>query len=116
MPRIARPRLGTRLSSERRYPIERPFNWSKRELLGRADVNGELVPELVRPLERILRLFSRVPTGIVRSIRRRHRPKGTQLAATCKQCGAAFEYVATTRPRVYCFACSPRGLRFRVAA
>jgi hypothetical protein len=48
--------------------------------------------------------------------RKRHRPKGTQLAATCKQCGAGFEYVATTKPRLYCFTCSPRGSRFRVAA
>ena len=44
--------------------------------------------------------------------RKRHRPKGTQLAAKCKQCGAEFAYVATTKPRLYCYECSPRGSRF----
>ena len=46
--------------------------------------------------------------------RRRHRARGTQLAAACKQCGAEFAYVSTTKPRLYCFACSPRGAQFMV--
>jgi hypothetical protein len=48
--------------------------------------------------------------------RKRHRPRDIPLAATCKECGADFVYVATTKPRLYCFTCSPRGARFRVAA
>ena len=48
--------------------------------------------------------------------RKRHRSKGTRLAAKCKHCGAEFVYVATTKPRLCCFACSPRGSRFMVAA
>jgi len=48
--------------------------------------------------------------------RKRHRERGTRRAATCKQCGAGFAYVAMTRPRLYCFACSPRGFRFEEAA
>jgi hypothetical protein len=48
--------------------------------------------------------------------RKRHVERGTRRSATCKQCGDEFVYVATTKPRLYCFACSPRGSRFRVAA
>ena len=39
--------------------------------------------------------------------RKRHRPKGTELTATCRRCGSEFVYVATTKPRLYCFVCSP---------
>jgi hypothetical protein len=39
--------------------------------------------------------------------RGRHVQRGTRREATCRGCGGEFVYESTTRPRLYCFACSP---------
>ena len=39
--------------------------------------------------------------------RNRHLARGTWVEATCKRCGAHFVYESATKPRFYCFTCSP---------